>query len=244
MNQPTRLRSLARRSATLLALLLSAGTALAATVSMPTPQGNRPFDSGAFAFATLAGPSGEFACFTAGMLSACNPAMLQVAALGPDLSTGLTLGTGSEVTLAFRAAGPDLAIWEAGDSSLAHDVSEALVSVHTAAGWTAFQSFGSSLLAPVLDDTRPSGYQTNFGSLSGADFGLGPVAQFDAVRIESCCDADSHFDLLAVAGTSPGVPVVPSVPEPSTSALMLSGLLVVAMLARRRKIVDAGRNEA
>ena len=91
---------------------------------MPTSHGNRDFDSTAFAFATLAGPSGEFACFTGGTLSACSPAALQIAALGPDLTTGLTLGLAGEVTLAVPMIGSSLAIWEAGNSSLAGDVSD------------------------------------------------------------------------------------------------------------------------
>lgn len=215
------------------ALFLSAGTTLASTVSMPTSQGNRDFDSNAFAFAMLAGPSGEFGCFTAGTLSACSPAALQIAALGPDLTIGLTLGLASEVTLEVHPIGSSLAIWEAGNSALAGDVSDSLMSVHTAAGWTPVQSFGSGHMAPVLSDTLPSGYSTNFGIFSASDFGIAQDAVFDAVRIQACCGADSHFDILAVA-VDVGIPVVAVVPEPSTSALLLSGLFAIGRAARRR----------
>ena len=236
MNQSIPRRSRPILMASMAALLFSASTALAATVSMPTPQGSRAFDSDAFAFATLAGPSGEFGCFTAGVLSACSPASLQIAALGPDLTTGLTLGPASEVTLALPMIGSSLAIWEAGNFTVENDVSDALVSVHTTAGWTTFRSFGSGNIAPVLNDTQPSGYQTNFGTFSASDLGLVPDALFDAVRIQSCCGADSHFDILAVAVAGTGA--VAAVPEPSTSALLLSGLLAIVVLARRCNTVD------
>ena len=213
--------------------LLLAGTSHAATVSMPTSSGSRDFDSGAFAFATLAGPSGEFACFTAGTLSACDPAALQIAALGPDLTTGLTLGRAGEVTLQVPMSGSSLAIWEAGDSILATDVSHLLMSVHTDAGWSTLRSFAAGHLAPVLGDTRPSGYSTNFGLFSASDFGIAHYAFFDAVRLQACCEQDSHFDLLAVA-VDVAVPVVAVIPEPSTFALLLSGLFAVGGVARRR----------
>ena len=231
MNRSVSLLNRLLAAGSMTALFLSAGTSLAATVSMPTSQGSRDFDSNAFAFATLAGPSGEFGCFTAGMLSACSPAALQIAALGPDLTTGLTLGLAGEVTLGVPMIGSSLAIWEAGDSTLAGDVSDSLISVHTDTGWTTFRSFGSGHMAPVLSDTLPSGYATNFGIFSASDFGIAQNAVFDAVRIQSCCGADAHFDILAVAVDAPVVAVVP---EPSTYALMLSGLFAVGWLARRR----------
>lgn len=107
------------------------------------------------------------------------------------------------------------------------------MSVHTAAGWTPLQSFGSGQMAPVLNDTPPSGYSTNFGIFSASDFGIAEGAVFDAVRIQACCGADSHFDILAVA-VDVGTPVVAVVPEPSTSALLLSGLFAIGRAARRR----------
>jgi hypothetical protein len=233
MNHPSRLLNRLLAAVSITTLFLSAGTSFAATVSMPTSSGNRDFDSNAFAFATLAGPSGEFACFTAGALSACSPAALQIAALGPDLTMGLTLGLAGEVTLEVPMTGSSLAIWEAGDSSRTGDVSGSLMSVHTAAGWTAPQSFGSGQIAPVLLDTLPSGYSTNFGIFSAADFGIADGVVFDAVRIQACCGADAHFDLLAVA-VDVSVPVVTVVPEPSTYALLLSGLFATGGAARRR----------
>ena len=231
MNRPTTLRG---RSAWIIAtaLFLSTTTTLAAMVSMPTPEGNRLFDSNDFAFATLAGPSGEFACFTGGALSACTPAMLNIAALGPDLTTGLALGLDGAVTLALPGTGSSVALWEAGNFSLHDDVDDLLVSVHTVAGWTAFRSLGSGVMAPVLNDSWPSGYQTNFGTLSAANFGLELGDLLDGVRFEACCGDDSDFDVLAVTGF---VPVTP-VPEPSSTALLLSGLFALGFLARRRKI--------
>ena len=84
--------------------------------------------------------------------------MLDIAALGPDLRTGLTLGLDGTVTLALPETGSSLAVCEAGNFSLREDVDDTLVSVHTAAGWTAVRSLGSGMMAPVLNDSWPSGY--------------------------------------------------------------------------------------
>ncbi len=216
-------RGRAQAAAAAVGLCLATGGTWADTVSMPAPQGPLDFDSSHFAYAFLAGPGGNFGCFTAGALSACNPVLLQAAVLGPDLSTGLTLGLGAEVTLAVPAIGSGLVFWEAGDYTLAGDAWDARVAVHTAAGWSGEHSLGAGHLAPVLNDTRPSGYGTNFATFSATEFGLAADAVFDAVRIRSCCGADSHFDLLAVA----------VVPEPGTATLWALGLLGCA-LARRR----------
>lgn len=72
-----------RTSVSMTALCLSAGTSFAATVSMPTSLGNRDFDTGAFAFATLAGPGGEFACFTAGTPVGLQPGRAADCGAGP-----------------------------------------------------------------------------------------------------------------------------------------------------------------
>jgi hypothetical protein len=203
-------------------LWLSAGSARAETLSMPTSQGPVDFDSASFAYALLAGPDGSYGCFTAGTLSACTPATLQAAVLGPDLSTGLTLGAGAVVTLAVPANGPGLALWEAGNFTLAGDAWDALVAVHTSASWSAERSVSPGHLAPVLNDTMPSGYGTNYATFSADEFGLPANSVFDAVRIRSCCGLDSHFDLLAVA----------VVPEPGTALLFGVGVLGCT-LARR-----------
>jgi len=216
-------RAFATAAVSVAALCLSAGSVGAQSVSMPTPQGPVAYDSASFAYALLAGPEGSYACFTGGTLSACNPASLQAAVLGPDLGTGLTLGQGAVVTLAVPPTGPALAIWEAGTFSQAGDAWDALVAVHTGAGWSIERSVSPGRLAPVLDDTRPSGYQTNFAIFSADEFGLAADSVFDAVRVRSCCGLDSHFDLLAVA----------VVPEPGTIPLIGIGVLGIA-LARRR----------
>ena len=67
MNRSISLLNRLRFSVLMTTLCFSAGTSSAAMVSMPTSLGNHDFDTGAFAFATLAGPSGDFACFTAGL---------------------------------------------------------------------------------------------------------------------------------------------------------------------------------
>jgi hypothetical protein len=217
-------RLLARAfAAAIVGLCLSAGGARAQTVSMPTPQGPVDFDSASFAYALLAGPGGNFGCFTAGTLTDCTPALLQAAVLGPDLTTGLTLGEGAVITLAVPAIGPGLVFWEAGNFALTGDTWDALVSVHTDAGWSVERSVNPLHLAPVLNDTYPSGYGTNFATFSAEEFGLPINSVFDAVRIRSCCGADAHFDLLAVA----------VVPEPGTAMLFAMGALGCA-LARRR----------
>jgi hypothetical protein len=203
--------------------MVLAAAAGADPVSMPTPQGPVDFDRADFAYAVLAGPGGEFACFSAGTLSPCTPASLQAAVLGPDLSVGLTLGLDAVLTLAVPASGPGLLLWEAGDFALVGDAWNVLVSVHTSAGWSGEHSPGIGHLAPVLFDTRPSGYDTNMATFTASEFGLAADAMFDAVRIRSCCGLESHFDLLAVA----------VVPEAGTATLLGLGLLSGA-LARRR----------
>jgi hypothetical protein len=207
---------------------MNAGNALAGTVIMPTRDGPRQFDSSSFASAIQAGPSGAYGCFTAGTLShSCTVDSLQSAVLGADLTVGLSLGPNAEITLVTSAVGSELAIWEAGSIAGAGD--DSFVSVHTAAGWSAEQTFGGSRLAMVQNDTKPSGYQTNYGSFVAADFGLATDAVFDAVRIRSL---DAHPDILAVAvfGELPPVPV----PEPHSSTMLLAGLLAVGLLMQRR----------
>ena len=208
---------------------LSAASAGAAIVSMPTPLGAVDFDSANFASAVQAGPEGSFGCFTAGTLSACTPASLQSAVLGPDLTTGLTLGPDSVVTLTLPATGSKLVFWEAGDFTLASHTHEALVAVHTSAGWSIDLSVNPGHLSPVLNDTLPSGYKTNYGSFSAADFGLAANSVYDAVRIRSCCGAESQFDLLAV-GVAAGAAA--AVPEPGTTLLFGIGLLAFTAVRR------------
>lgn len=215
LHRPGRTAALIGPLAAAIGLSLSAASAGAAIVSMPTPQGAVDFDSADFATALLSGPVGEFGCFTAGTLSTCTTASLQAAVLGPDLGTGLTLGSGAEVTLALPARGSGLVLWEAGDFTLASYTRDARVAVHTAAGWSGELNVNPGHLAPVLNDSQPSGFKTNFGSFSAADFGLAANSVFDAVRIRSCCAANSQFDLLAVA----------AVPEPGTALLFGIGLL-------------------
>jgi PEP-CTERM motif len=207
---------------------LAVSHALAVPVSMPTPQGDRVFDSASFASAFVAAPSGPFACFSAGSLSACTPASLQLSVLGPDLNTGLTLGPGAEVTLAVPAIGSVLAVWEAGDFDSVGDYADSFFSVHTAAGWSAEHSYAPEHIAHVINDPKPSGFLTNMGTFSDVDFGLAPGTVFDQVRIRSCCGANAHSDILAVA----------VVPEPGTSVLLMAGLLAFGAVARRKGSVQ------
>lgn len=116
-------------------LMLSASSAMAALVSMPTPLGDRNFDTATFAGAILQGPSGEFACFSGGTLSPCTSSSVQLAVVGPDLTTGLSLGLNGQIRLSLPAPGPVLVVWEAGNFDVAGDVGDSRVSVHTAAGW-------------------------------------------------------------------------------------------------------------
>lgn len=206
------------------ALALAAPSTLAVVVDMPTDLGSRGFDSASFATVFIAAPSGEYACFSAATLSACNAASLQLSVLGPDLTTGLTLGENAEVTLALPATASGIAVWEAGKYNTTGDLLDTLLTVHTAAGWSAERTFVVGGFGPVLNDNRPSGYPTNYGTLVAADFGLAPGSVIDAVRIRSCCGMSAHSDLLAVA----------AVPETSTPALMLAGLLAVGAIVRVR----------
>jgi hypothetical protein len=136
------------------------------------------------------------------------------------------LGLSGEITLSFAIAGSSLAIWEAGDIASSGDTQISFLSVHTASGWSLEKDYGSGHILPVLNDTQPSGYPTNFSSFSALDFGLAPGETFDAVHIRACCTTDAHLDLLAIA----------AVPEPGTTALMLMGLLVPAFVSLRKKV--------
>jgi hypothetical protein len=224
MKNPTHI-SLVSARLLLAGVAFSSAAAMAQTVSMPTPQGNSSYNSAAFANAFLAAPSGDFTCFTGGALAACNPALLQLALLGPDLTTGLTLDLSAEVTLAFAGAGTSLYIWEAAGYDAAGGAGSMMLSVHTATGWSDSRLFGPDRLVSVRDDTRPSGYATLLGIYSWADFGFAAPTSFDAVRIRSCCGTATHPDLLAIA----------VVPESRSAAMMLAGLLTVGMILRRRR---------
>lgn len=215
-------------SAFIAGIALAANMALATPVSMPTPMGPVNFDSSSFANGILVSPSGEFACFAAGSLSSCSPSTLQLAVLGPDLTTGLTLGQGGTITLAVPVMGSGLVIWEAGTQSVAGDVGGSRISLHTAAGWSAEHTYSAEHSAPVLGDTQPSGYPTNYGGFSVTEFGLPRGTVFDAVRIRSCCGVTAHADILAVAVTA--------VPEPSTAQAFVSGLLAVGVLGLRGRM--------
>jgi len=210
----------------ILCATLSLGTqaALAVAVSMPTDQGSRSFDSASFASAFIAAPSGDYACFSNATLGACNASSLQLSVLGPDLTTGLTLGENAEVTLALPAIASGFVVWEAGKYNTTGDMLDTLFKVHTAAGWSDERSFVVGQVAPVQNDSKPSGYATNYATLWAADFGLAPDAVIDAVRIRSCCGMNAHSDLLAIA----------AVPEPNTPLLMLAGLLAVGGITRLR----------
>lgn len=206
----------------------AAGSAMAADVTMPTTTGPQSFDSNAFASSILSGPAGgAFGCFTGGALSACTPASLLLAVLGPDLTTGLTLGTNAQVEIVFAKTGDRVAIWEAGNFTAAHDYQDLQVSVRTAAGWTLPHTYAPEHIGRVLGDIQPSGYPTNYGTFSAADFGLAPGANIDAVRLLAFADGQpAHADVLAVA----------VVPEPDTTALLLSGLASLGWLLRRRSL--------
>lgn len=208
------------------ALMLFAGSATADVVSMPTPLGNQNFDPASFASGILQGPSGEFACFSAGTLSPCTTPSLQLAVLGPDLTTGLSLGLDGLIILSMPATGPVLAVWEAGNFAVIGDVGDSLVSVHTAAGWSAEHTYAPGHVAPVAGDTQPSGYQTNFGYFTAQDFGLAPGSAIDAVQFRSCCGINAHADILAVA----------AIPEPSMFVLMLAGVIAIATMRHRRSV--------
>jgi hypothetical protein len=207
-------------------LMLSASSAMAALVSMPTPLGDRNFDTATFASGILQGPSGESACFSAGTSSPCaSPSQLQLAVLGPDLTTGLSLGLNGLIRLSLPAPGPRLVVWEAGNFDAAGDVGESRVSVHTAAGWSSEHTYGPGHVARVAGDTLPSGYPTNFGEFTAQDFGLPPGTAFDAVQFRSCCGDTAHADILAVA----------AIPEPGTLVLMLAGVMAMMALSHRRR---------
>lgn len=216
------------RSVAAIAGGLLASVALANPVDMPTPTGTQSFDSSSFASGIMAEPLRQFACFTASALSACTVSTLNAAVLGPDLISGMTLGLSGEITLSFATAGSALAIWEAGNISSSGDTQISFLSVHTASGWSIEKDYGPGHILPVLNDTQPSGDPTNYSSFSAADFGLMLGETFDALHIRACCTTNAHLDLLAVAA-------MPSaVPEPSTAALTLLGLLGIGFFSIRR----------
>lgn len=233
MNHVTPLCRLPGLSLLMAGSMLCAGSALAASVSMPTPEGNRNFKDTSFANAIQASPTGEFACFSGATLSACTTTSLELGVLDADLTTGLTLGYDASVTLALPAtAATSLALWEAGTVSTGSDAAKTYLAVHTAAGWSVEHAVGAARMAPVQNDQQASGYQTNFGTFRVAEFGLARGAVIDAVRIRSSDAASAHLDILAVA-VEPWVRVTP-VPEPQTYAMLLAGLLAVGLIVRRR----------
>ena len=196
--------------------------ARAANVSLPTPDGPRSFASEAFAQSVLAGPGGDVGCFSGGVSGPCTPASFALAVLGPDLSTGLTLGLGADLTLSLTPLGSTLMVWEAGAPG---DTAGSLISVRTAAGWSVERDYRIGQATRVAGDTQPSGYATRYSHFSAADFGLAGSAVFDAVRLRTCCDAGAHLDLLAVA----------AVPEPATVLMLLPGLAALGSRLRRRR---------
>jgi hypothetical protein len=228
MNHTTRLPARLLRSAATMATLLLTSIAMASPVEMPTPSGVQSFDSTSFAVNILAGPTGQFACFTGSVLSACTVATLESAVLGSDLINGLTLGLSGEITLSFATAGTGLHIWEAGDIGSSGDTEISFLSVHTANGWSVEKDYGPGHILHVLNDIQPSGYPTNFSSFSALDFGLALGETFDALRIRACCSNDAHLDLLAV------VAIPSAVPEPGTAALTLLGLLGIGLTSIRK----------
>lgn len=215
-------------AALLTAGVAAASSAMAVDVTMPTTTGPQPFDADAFASSIHSGPAGgAFGCFTGGAISPCTSASLLLAVLGPDLTMGLTLGTNAQVEIVFAKPGDRVAIWEAGNFTAAHDYQDLQVSVRTAAGWTLPHSYATEHIGRVLGDTEPSGYPTNYGTFSAADFGLAPGAHIDAVRLHAYAGGEpAHADVLAVA----------VVPEPDTTALLLSGLAGLGWLLRRRSL--------
>jgi len=212
-----------------------ASVAMANPVDMPTPTGTQSFESTSFASGIMAEPTGQFACFTASVLTACTVSTLNAAVLGPDLISGMTLGLSGEITLSFTNAGSALAIWEAGNISSTGDTQASFLSVHTASGWSIEKDYGPGHILPVLNDTQPSGYPTNFSSFSAVDFGLMLGETFDALHIRACCTTNAHLDLLAV------VAIPSAVPEPSTAAMTCLGLLGIGFFAFK-KITHASRS--
>ena len=67
---------------------------------------------------------------------------------------------------AFRQAFLDMLTINVSEFFRNPEAWDALVAVHTGAGWSIERSVSPGRLAPVLDDTRPSGYQTNFAIFS------------------------------------------------------------------------------
>ncbi len=208
----------------LFAACVLTATAHASPVVMPTNTGTVMLDSGNFATGILSGPVGEYGCFTGAHVSACTPATLQLGVLGSDLSNGLVLGLDGSITLALPAVGPTIYLWEAGTGLT--DIGSPRVSVHTAAGWSVEHTYAAEHAKPVLNDTQPSGYPTNFGVFDAADFGLGKDVLIDAIRISACCGNTAHVDILAVAAA-------PAVPEPASLMLALPGLALLGWQRRR-----------
>ncbi len=207
---------------------LIASAAMANPVDMPTPTGSQSFDSTSFATGIMAEPLGQFACFTASVLAPCTVSSLNAAVLGHDLISGMTLGLNGEITLSFATAASSLAIWEAGDIGSSGDTQISFLSVHTSTGWSSESAYGVGNILPVINDTQPSGYPTNFSTFSATDFGLLMGETFDAIRIRACCTNNAHLDLLAIAA-------LPSaVPEPSTAAFTWLGLLALGLIYTKR----------
>jgi hypothetical protein len=200
------------------------GTAHAASVTLPTDTGSQTFESTLFADRIVGSRLGGLSFTFQGPYPAdFNGISVAAALLGTDLSNGLGISRQDSVTLGFSRPGPALAIWEAGNLQ---EFGETLLEASTDGGRTFGPSMVRYLPNPVVPDPKPSGYQTNYQLIEASRFGLAPGAPIDALRI-TVVDGDVafvHTDILAVA----------SVPEPSSFALLVFGLIALRFARRAR----------
>lgn len=232
-----------------LAQVALATVAFGATVALPTHLGPTNFDTTAFPN-TLVGGSFSSTSLTFGSVG---PALtfgpFAVAAVipevtGSDLKRGLALGQGPVVGVPdflipgfgdisiLNGPGADLVVFEAGSPS-----EEFKLAVSLDGGITFSANMNYFTFASVPLDAS-SGFNTNTAFIDLTDFGILAGQRVDALRLEGLFTGigGSGPDILAIGVLNFGPPtgrVPPSVPEPSTWAMLALGGGAIAFLRRR-----------
>jgi hypothetical protein len=228
------------------AALLVSAPAMASSIVLPTDLGPETFDTNNFA-TSLAASSCSGTCLAFGtgvpgglIFGPLSTATIEPWLVGADLSNGVGLGAGPAgaampdyVIPAFgllasisNGPGADFVIWEAGAPA-----ESVYVSVSLGGG-----AFSAPILYPTgvaIPADSSSGYVTNSVHINLDDFGIASLGLIDQVRIQGLFTGigGSGPDILAAAALNAGPPTIP---EPTTLALLGLGLTFVASRKRRR----------